>query len=103
MSQFSKFVRPGYKRIDAKIDSNATSLKLTAYAGNNQAVLVIINPSASVVSDIAVSIANPIADAKIYKTSLTANRESTSLTAVANKLSLSAEAKSISTIVINYK
>jgi len=41
-SHFSKFVRPGFVRVDAST-SRYTDLKIIVYSGNDQIVVVIIN------------------------------------------------------------
>ena len=49
MAQFSKFVRPGYVRVDATKNPN-TNVYVSAYKGDNKAVVVAINKSTSAVS-----------------------------------------------------
>lgn len=49
MAQFSKFVRPGYVRVDATKNPN-TNVYVSAYKGSNKAVIVAINKSTSAVS-----------------------------------------------------
>jgi O-Glycosyl hydrolase len=49
MSQFSKFVRPGYVRIDATKSPN-TNVYVSAYKGDNKAVIVAINKGTTAVS-----------------------------------------------------
>ncbi|MEK3714427.1 glucuronoxylanase [Paenibacillus sp. FSL R7-0333] len=49
MAQFSKFVRPGYVRVDATKNPN-TNVYVSAYKGSNKAVIVAINKSNSAVS-----------------------------------------------------
>ncbi len=49
MAHFSKFVRPGYVRVDATKNPN-TNVYVSAYKGNNKAVIVAINKSTSSVN-----------------------------------------------------
>lgn len=49
MAQFSKFVRPGYVRVDATKNPN-TNVYTSAYKGDNKAVIVAINKGTTAVS-----------------------------------------------------
>lgn len=49
MAQYSKFVRPGYVRVDATKNPN-TNVYVSAYTGDSKAVIVAINRSTSSVS-----------------------------------------------------
>ncbi|WP_342423361.1 carbohydrate-binding protein [Paenibacillus sp. FSL E2-0178] len=49
MAQFSKFIRPGYVRVDATKNPN-TNVYISAYKGDNKAVIVAINKGTSAVS-----------------------------------------------------
>ena len=49
MAQYSKFVRPGYVRVDATKNPN-TNVFISAYKGDGKAVVVAINKSSSAVS-----------------------------------------------------
>lgn len=49
MSQFSKFVRPGYVRIDATKNPN-TNVYISAYKGDNKVVIVAINKGTTAVT-----------------------------------------------------
>jgi glucuronoarabinoxylan endo-1,4-beta-xylanase len=49
MAQFSKFVRPGYVRVDAT-KNPASNVYVSAYKGNNKVVIVAINKGTSQVS-----------------------------------------------------
>lgn len=49
MSQFSKFVRPGYTRVDATKNPN-TNVFVSAYKGDNKVVIVAINKGTSAIS-----------------------------------------------------
>lgn len=98
-SHFSKFVRPGFVRIDTK-SSSSFFLKTTAYKKDNQIVMVIINPDAFDVKNVqlqALSAKNITA----YTTSLTVNVEKKTLNIVDKNVTFDMPAKSVSTIVIN--
>ena len=49
MAQFSKFVRPGYVRVDAT-KNPASNVYVSAYKGDNKVVIVAINKGTSQVS-----------------------------------------------------
>ncbi|MNZ48589.1 Glucuronoxylanase XynC precursor [compost metagenome] len=49
MAHFSKFVRPGYVRVDATKNPN-TNVYTSAYKGDNKVVIVAVNKSTSAVS-----------------------------------------------------
>lgn len=49
MAHFSKFVRPGYVRVDATKNPN-TNVFVSAYRGNNKTVIVAVNKSNSTVN-----------------------------------------------------
>jgi O-glycosyl hydrolase len=98
-SHFSKFVRPGFVRIDTK-SSSSFFLKTTAYKKDNQIVMVIVNPDAFEVKNIqlqALSAKNITA----YTTTLTVNVEKKALNIVNKNVAFDMPAKSVSTIVIN--
>lgn len=78
-SHYSKFVRPGYGRIDAMDESN-TGLKITAYKGNDQIVVVLINDATSYVTKLNLSVSDGTAkSATSYTTALNLNREKSEL------------------------
>jgi glucuronoarabinoxylan endo-1,4-beta-xylanase len=49
LGQFSKFIRPGYYRVDATA-TPASNVYVSAYAGNSKAVIVAVNTGSSAVS-----------------------------------------------------
>nr|4FMV_A Chain A, Glucuronoarabinoxylan endo-1,4-beta-xylanase [Ruminiclostridium papyrosolvens DSM 2782] len=49
LGQFAKFIRPGYKRVDATATPN-TNVYVSAYTGDNKAVIVAINTGTAAVS-----------------------------------------------------
>lgn len=98
-SHFSKFVRPGYVRIDAQA-SATTGLKMTAYSGDGKIVVVMINPGTSAVSDVSFSVPGTVSSAVAYTTSVSKNRAMTSLTPEGNKVTIDMEARSVTTVII---
>ncbi|PXV91198.1 glucuronoarabinoxylan endo-1,4-beta-xylanase [Lachnotalea glycerini] len=49
LGQFAKFIRPGYNRVDATANPN-TNVYVSAYTGDNKAVIVAVNTGTSAVS-----------------------------------------------------
>ncbi len=99
-SHYSKFVRPGYLRVDTnfKVD---IGLKATAYIGDGKVIIVIINPKLVKVKGIGISIGNEIPlNAELYTTSISQNIEKAELKATNDELIFDMSAQSISTIVI---
>jgi glucuronoarabinoxylan endo-1,4-beta-xylanase len=99
MSQFSKFVRPGYVRVNIQSDP-AIGYKITAYTGDNQIIAVIINPLNNPVQTINLSIPQTISSVDSYTTSLSANRQKVTLTPQGNKVTFALQPKSVTTIVM---
>lgn len=98
-SHFSKFIRPGYVRIDTSLPSTST-LKLTAYKKDNQTVIVIINPEMLAVGNIQFSGLTPTT-AVSYTTSEKLSMFKKQPT-IANKIvTVDVLPKSVTTIVIN--
>lgn len=98
ISQFSKFVRPGYARVAVQ-PATSTSLNITAYSGDGKLVVVIINPTANPVYNVALAPPS-ISSAEAYTTSLSANRVMEVLTPVDNAVAIDMAASSITTVVI---
>ena len=102
-SNFSKFVRPGYKRIDAT-ESPKTGLYVSAYTGNDQTVIVAINTTGSDINQ-QFSITGTLATSVTpYVSSLTKNLEKQSLVDILSEIdafNFLLPAKSITTFVIN--
>ncbi|MCB0584621.1 MAG: hypothetical protein KDD06_04750 [Phaeodactylibacter sp.] len=72
-SQFSKYVRPGFVRVETGIN-RSSDLQVTAYDGSDQVVVVVINPEATAVNKLNVK-APSVSSAAAYVTSLDKNRE----------------------------
>ncbi len=101
MSQFSKFVRPGYVRIKTQIENTSTGLMITAYQGENEMVVVIVNPTSSAVAAVNLVAPSAGASAVAYTTSEFVNRKMESLTADNTDFQLDVPANSVITVVIN--
>lgn len=97
-SHYSKFVRPGFVRIDTSLPTTST-LKLTAYKKDNQTIIVIVNPETIAVSNIQFSGLIPTS-AISYTTSETLSMLKKQLTITNNVFSFDVLPKSVSTIVI---
>jgi glucuronoarabinoxylan endo-1,4-beta-xylanase len=100
ISQFAKFVRPGYVRVDIQ-SGISTGYKTTAYMGDNKIVAVIINPLDGPVQTINLSIPQAITSAVAYSTSLSVNRQKETLTPQGNIVTFLLQPKAVTTIVIN--
>lgn len=99
-SHFSKFVRPGYVRVDAELASGTDAL-VSAYQGEGKTVIVLVNPSSSPVANVSFSIAGSVpSSATAYTTTLAANREVSQLEPQDGKLLMNLLAKSVTTVVI---
>jgi O-glycosyl hydrolase len=99
-SHFSKFVRPGFVRIDTK-SSSSFFLKTTAYKKDNQVVMVIINPDNFIVKNVQIQglVATKVTS---YTTTETVNLEKKDLTIVNKNVSFDMPPKSVSTFIINF-
>lgn len=99
-SHFSKFVRPGFVRIETKQNPNYF-LKTTAYKKDNQIVLVVINQDNFVVKNVqfqGIHTGNAVS----YTTTETANLEKKNLVATNSNFNFDMPAKSVTTIVLNF-
>lgn len=100
MSQYAKFVRPGYVRIDATPEKS-TSLKITAYRGDGKTVVVIINPNTTAVSNVNLALPEAVSSAVAYTTSEFKAREMETLAPSGNTVTFNVDAKSITTVVLD--
>jgi len=100
MSQFSKYVRPGYVRVKVQEES-PTGLKITAFTGDNKIVVVMINPTNDELPKINLTTSGSISSAAAYTTSVSKNRETIVSTLANGKVQVSIAAKSITSVVIN--
>lgn len=99
-SQFSKFIRPGYVRVDVQ-DEAKTGLEISAYKGDGKVVVVLINPGEHqvsygriVVPDVSVS------SAIAYTTNLNFNRQEKELELEQEEVLVNIPPKSVMTVVI---
>jgi glucuronoarabinoxylan endo-1,4-beta-xylanase len=97
-SHFSKFIRPGFVRVDVST-SRLNSLEITAYEGNNQIVVVIINKNNYLVSNVNLEVPY-VSSASAYETSLTLDRKNKEVNLSDGKVVLNISPKSITTIVV---
>jgi len=100
MSQFSKFIRPGYVRIKAALENTTTALNVTAYQGGNKLVIVAINPSDSEISGVTINMPGASSTTVAYTTSEFVNREMETLVNDNAMINLTVPANSITTVVI---
>lgn len=101
-SHYAKFVRPGYLRVDAQKSTKANGLEVTAFQGDNQIVLVILNRQNSAVNDLVLAIPPQIKAAQFYYTSRFRNREPMDVNYDGQKATVDVGARSISTVVLAY-
>lgn len=97
-SHFSKYIRPGFVRVDAST-SKSTGLEITAYAGNHQIVVVIINQNNYGVNKINIEVPS-VSSASAYETSVNLNRAKKEINLSDGKVVLDISPKSITTIVV---
>ena len=100
-SHFSKFIRPGYVRIDLQA-SEPTSLEMTAYKGDNRIVVIAINRNSQGVPNIALSVDGAtISSATAYTSSLALDRNMQELEVVDESAIVSFTRSSVTTIVLD--
>ncbi len=99
-SHFSKFVRPGYVRI--KTEFQQSNALFSAYQGDGNIVLVLLNPSVTSITNISLKVAGESpASATQYLTTVTQNRIKTTIQPQDGHLVVSLSPKSITTIVVD--
>lgn len=98
-SHFSKFVRPGFVRIDTQATGNFF-LKITAYKNGTQTVLVVINTSSLPVKNVQFNGLSP-KSATAYTTTEAANLTKQDITIGSSKaVSFDFPASSVTTLVV---
>lgn len=97
-SHFSKFVRPGYERIEAKVGIGS-SLQVTAFKGENETVIVIINPGTGS-KKIALEVASNVSSSMLYTTDINIDLEPTELLIEDQTITTTISASSVNTIVL---
>jgi len=99
-SHFSKFVRPGYVRVDAK-HRQLSNLQVTAFEGEDKVVVQIINPTTSITSKFKIVILGLEAtSAMAYMTNENSNRETLAVEFEEGEAVLRVQAKSITTVIL---
>ncbi|MEJ2006470.1 MAG: glycoside hydrolase family 30 beta sandwich domain-containing protein, partial [Cyclobacteriaceae bacterium] len=99
-SHFSKYIRPGYVRVDLQAEQS-TSLEMTAYKGDNRIVVVAINRNNQGVPNIALSVeGSSISSAKAYTSSLSLDRNMRELEIIDDAAIVSFTRSSVTTIVL---
>ncbi len=99
-SHFSKFIRPGYKRVAVNLGFSGAIMS-SAYSGANETVIVLINPTENASGNLNIAIDGNTPDAATaYTTSLSSNRQEQQLTADNDALLINILPKSVTTIVI---
>lgn len=99
-SHFSKFVRPGYTRVDVDF-SSTHALQISAFHGEGKTVLVLLNNGNTKVTNINLIIDGEVAPSAIYyTTSLNIDRQKTEVQIAEGRLLIDAAPGSITTVVI---
>ncbi|QDH81064.1 cellulose-binding protein [Echinicola soli] len=101
MAQFAKYVRPGYERIWANYTGTSANLGITAYEGNDQVVVVLINWEENPLPEVWLDLPVNISEAVSYTTSVTKMQEETKLTLGEETVTVALPAKSITTVVMD--
>ena len=96
-SHFSKYIRPGFIRVNASTNKS-TGLEITAYVGNHQIVVVIINQNNYWVNNTIFEVPS-VSSASAYVTSVDLNRAKKEVNLSDGKVVLNISPKSITTIV----
>lgn len=98
-SHFSRFIRPGYVRIDAKLERfNAL---VSAYQGEGKTVIVLINLDTIPIPNISLPVSESGVSVTAYSTSLHMNRTSSEIVANEDgKFIINLIGKSVTTVVI---
>jgi glucuronoarabinoxylan endo-1,4-beta-xylanase len=96
-SHFSKYIKPGFFRVSAT--SKSTDLEITAYEGNNQLVVVVINQNNYWVNRVSLEV-TAFSSVSAYETSVNYNRATKEASLSDGKVVLNISPKSITTIVV---
>ena len=99
-SQYSKYVRPGYQRIDLTKSSKASPLQVTAYQGDGKITLVILNRTTSAVNGAVIQAPEDVTSALQTMTSQYSSRAAQATSVNGSQVKVSVPARSISTVVI---
>ncbi|MDW5330293.1 glycoside hydrolase [Plantactinospora sp. KLBMP9567] len=99
-SQYSKYVRPGDRRVALSKSSRTSSLEVTAYQGRGKVTLVILNRSNSAVNNAVIQTPQSISNAEYTVTSQSLGAASQPVTLSAGQATVNIPARSISTITV---
>lgn len=97
-SHFSKYIKPGFVRVKA-IPAKSIGLEITAYKGNNQIVVVILNQYNYQVNNLNLEVPS-VTSASAWETALNLNRYKKEVNLSGGKVVLNISPKSITTIVV---
>jgi O-glycosyl hydrolase len=97
-SHFSKYIKPGFVRVDATSHTN-TGLEITVYTGNQQIVVIIINQNNFGVNNLNLEVPS-VSSASACETSVNLNRAKKEINISDGKVVLDISPKSITTIVV---
>ncbi|SFS04349.1 RICIN domain-containing protein, partial [Anaeromicropila populeti] len=100
MAHYSKFIRPGYVKVNATANPN-TNVYTSAYKGDNKAVIVAINKGTSAVSQKFVLNGGTASKITTYVTNSSQNLASGSINASGTSFTAQLPAQSVTTFVIN--
>ena len=99
MAQFSRFVRPGYLRVNAT-PNPSPGVYMSAYTGNGHAVIVVINSNATDLSQPILMVNQSIASLTPYQTTVAGGLVQLPAVSVAgNSFTAALPAQSITTFV----
>lgn len=103
-SHYSKFVRPGFKRVEAEADEDLDLVYVTAYKGSeNTLVLVILNRSVEDYQSVSITLPLSINSVEGYITSQQSDRAAFDVDLDSQGLSMpTLDARSIVTLVLSY-
>ncbi|MEO3820574.1 cellulose binding domain-containing protein [Plantactinospora sp. B24E8] len=100
-AQYSKYVRPGDRRVAVSKSSRAAALEVTAYQGRGKTTLVILNRSSSAVSNAVVEVPGGVSTAGYSVTSQTLGAAAQPATVNGGQVTVTVPARSISTITVD--
>jgi len=100
-SQFSNYIRPGYVRIDAQLEDASAGTTVTAYKGENEIVLILVNSSDTETSTIDLTLPSGYTTATLYTTSLNENRTEEQLAVTNSTVEFTLGTSCVETVVFS--
>ncbi len=97
-SHFSKWVRPGFVRVDVQLNKNHP-VDITAYESADQIVVVAITPEEAPVPFLHIAVPS-VSSARAFETNLTNDRQEIEATIVDGAVKVDLDPKGVTTIVI---